>query len=136
MQISSPSFENNTEIPSTYTCAGEGVSPPLDIYDIPEEAKSLALIMDDPDAPMGIFTHWLVWNIDPKTLQIDESFTSPDATKYIAPCPPSGTHRYNFKLYALSEEITIEPEEKEDLQDAMKGKILAEAKLTGLCSAD
>jgi Raf kinase inhibitor-like YbhB/YbcL family protein len=109
MKISSPAFENNDMIPSEYTCHGSDTSPPLIISGVPKEAKSLATIMDDPDAPMGIFTHWVVWNIPPQKTQFargekisfPQGKTSFGGKSYGGPCPPRGTHRYFFKLYAL-----------------------------------
>ena len=111
MIIESPAFQNNQNIPSKYTCDGLNVNPPLKISGIPAEAKSLALIMDDPDATRGTWTHWVLANIDPSIREIPEnsvpagavelksSFAKP---RYGGPCPPSGTHRYFFKLYALN----------------------------------
>lgn len=140
MKISSSAFENNGMIPSEYTCDGSDVSPPLAISDIPKEAKSLAIIMDDPDAPMGTFTHWVVWNISPQKIQFTKgekiSFpqgkTSFGHKSYGGPCPPGGTHRYFFKLYALDLILNLEEgSSKADLEKAMTGHILAESKLMG-----
>ncbi|MFB6276590.1 MAG: YbhB/YbcL family Raf kinase inhibitor-like protein, partial [Halothece sp.] len=93
-------------------CKGENINPQLTISNVPENTEALAMIMDDPDAPVGTFTHWTVWNIDPKTALIPEntSIGTEGAndfgdTGYGGPCPPSGTHRYFFKLYALSEKL-------------------------------
>ena len=115
MQIKSPVFENNGFIPDKYTCKGENVNPKLIIQNIPENAKTLALIMDDPDAPMGTWVHWVVYNIPNKTNELKQNFpldkefsngikqgmTDFGKTGYGGPCPPSGTHRYFFKVYAL-----------------------------------
>jgi Raf kinase inhibitor-like YbhB/YbcL family protein len=112
MTLSSPAFANNGEIPEKYGCSGGGqaVSPPLTISGAPPEAKSLALIVDDPDAPGGTFTHWVVWNIAPSTTSVAEGLTPAGASEgkntsgqngYAAPCPPSGEHHYVFNLYAL-----------------------------------
>ena len=140
MKISSSAFENNGMIPSEYTCDGSDVSPPLAISDIPKKAKSLAIIMDDPDAPMGTFTHWVVWNISPQKTQFargDEiSFpqgkTSFGRKSYGGPCPPGGTHRYFFKLYALDLVLNLkEGSSKADLEKAMAGHVLSEAILMG-----
>ena len=104
MKITSSAFENNTKIPSKYSCDGENVNPPLSFLDIPADAKSLVLIMDDPDAPMGTFVHWILLNINPKTSQIEENSilqkalqgkTSAGGLGYFSACPPSGTHRYS-----------------------------------------
>ena len=108
MNISSPEFKNNEAIPAKFTCQGENINPELEINGVPTGAKSLALIIDDPDATVGTFTHWLIWNIDTKTSTIKEN-SAPGVqgangrreNAYIGPCPPSGTHRYFFKLYAL-----------------------------------
>src|SRR5258708_687538 len=111
MILTSPSFDNNTSIPKKFTCEGGNINPELHIQNIPEEAKSLALILHDPDAPVpGGFTHWVVWNIAPTTAIIKQESTSPGSVEgkngagrlgYVGPCPPSGTHHYEFRLYAL-----------------------------------
>lgn len=110
--IHSDSFTDNGKIPAKYTCDGENISPQLSFANIPPEAKSLVLVVDDPDAPGGTFTHWILYNIDPSVTSLTENDTSPAAspglnsygsTSYRGPCPPKGTiHRYFFKLYALS----------------------------------
>lgn len=139
MKLTSPEFENNGMIPSKFTCDGEDVNPALDIADIPEETKSLVLIVDDPDAPMGTWVHWVVFNI-PVTSRVEEDsipgkqgindFRKKD---YGGPCPPSGTHRYFFKLYALDVELDLEEGvSKEDVQNAMEAHILAQTELIGL----
>src|SRR5258708_1061946 len=111
MILTSPSFDNNTSIPKKFTCEGGNINPELHIQNIPEEAKSLALILHDPDAPVpGGFTHWVVWNIAPTTAIIKQESTSPGSVEgkkgaarlgYDGPRPPSGTHHYEFRLYAL-----------------------------------
>lgn len=140
MKIESLDFKEGKPIPSEFTCDGANVSPALVFEDVPVEAKSLALIMDDPDAPMGTFVHWVVWNIPPGTKQISkgEKITYPQGKTdfgkqgYGGPCPPSGTHRYFFKLYALDVVLDLEKgATKVDLEEAMKGHIVAEAKLMG-----
>lgn len=140
MKISSTAFENNGMIPSEYTCDGDDISPPLSISDIPKEAKSLAIIMDDPDAPMGTFTHWIVWNIPPQKthfakdekISFNQGRTSFGNTSYGGPCPPGGTHRYFFKFYALDLVLNLkEGSSKSDLEKAMKGHVLAESSLVG-----
>jgi hypothetical protein len=139
--ITSPAFENNKFIPTKYTCDGEDVNPPLDIKGIPEETKSLVLIIDDPDAPMGTWDHWIVWNI-PSTNKIEEN-TVPGVEglndfrkhSYGGPCPPSGTHRYFFKVYALDTKLALgSNSRKKDVEMAMKGHILAKGELVGLYS--
>lgn len=144
MTISSPAFENNSQIPQKYTCDGQNTSPPLTISDVPEKAQSLVLIVDDPDAPAGTWTHWLVWNIDPKTTEIAENslpsgalegVTSFDKPGYGGPCPPSGTHRYYFKLYALSTKLDLSPQvDKAQLEEAMADHILERSEIVGLYS--
>ena len=140
MKISSTGFENNGMIPSEFTCDGSDVSPPLAISDVPKGAESLAIILDDPDAPMGTFTHWVVWNIPPQKTQFEkgEKITFPQGKtsfgrkSYGGPCPPGGTHRYFFKIYALDLMLHIkEGSSKDDLEKAMKGHVLAEASLMG-----
>ncbi len=154
MKLSSPVFENNQFIPLKYTCDGENVSPPLNIGKVPEKTKSLVLIIDDPDAPMGTWDHWIVWNINPYIHQIKEnevpeglsvSNTSQAVSvameglnsfkkhSYGGPCPPSGVHHYHFKLYALSKILDIDfTSKKKDVEKAMEGFILDKAELIGL----
>lgn len=140
MQLKSEAFENGERIPSRYTCDGKNVSPPLRIEDVPEEAESVALVMDDPDAPGGTFDHWLVWNIDPATTEIREG-EAPEGVSgkndfgdlsYGGPCPPSGTHSYRFKIYALDRTLDLaEGSTKGQLQQAMRGHVLEEHLLEG-----
>jgi hypothetical protein len=142
LKISSPAFKDKELIPAKYTCDGQDVSPPLAIEGVPADAKSLALIMDDPDAPRGTWVHWVVWNIDPKTSEIRENAAPPGVRqgvndfrtkKYGGPCPPSGTHRYFFKLYALDATLNLGPDTtKAALEAAMKGHILVQAETVGL----
>jgi len=140
MKISSSAFADGKSIPSKYTCDGADTSPPLSIEGVPPGAKSLALIMDDPDAPGGTFDHWIVWNIDPKTTAIAEG-QSPKGIAgrngfgkdgYGGPCPPSGEHRYYFKLYAMDMTLNLPPSSKKaDLEKAMKGHTLADGQMMG-----
>jgi Raf kinase inhibitor-like YbhB/YbcL family protein len=142
LKISSAVFENNGNIPKKYTCDGKDVNPPLKIENVPTAAKSLALIVDDPDAPAGMWVHWVLWNIDPKTGQIEENTVPKSALQgindfrkhnYGGPCPPSGTHRYFFKLYALDSLLNLSADSKKtDVEKAMKGRILAQAEIIGL----
>lgn len=142
MKITSSAFGNNEIIPVKFTCDGIDVNPPLVISDVPSDAKCLVLIADDPDAPMGTWTHWLVWNIDPSTTLIEENSLPENAVQgknsfgknsYGGPCPPSGTHRYYFNLYALDTKITLDPSsDKSDLVSAMEGHILEQAEFFGL----
>lgn len=146
MTITSVAFDDNEEIPSRFGRAFEDISPPLSIAEIPTDAASLALIMDDPDAPGGTFTHWVVYNITPEEMDLDEGGLPEGAISgindygelgYGGPMPPSGTHHYVFKLYALDEQLNIGDEAtSEDLEEAMEGHVITEAKLTGLYSAE
>ena len=148
MIIKSSAFQNKELIPSKYTCDGEDINPPLEIEGVPEEAKSLVLIVDDPDAPMGTWVHWVVWNISPEIKHIgedsipaaagaQEGMTDFGRPGYGGPCPPSGTHRYFFKLYALDTELDLPASaRKEDVEEAMKGHILDSATLVGLYKRD
>ena len=142
MKISSPAFENNSKIPEKYTCDGENINPPLKIEGVPKEAKSLVLIVDDPDAPIGTFLHWLVWNIPPETNFIEENSLPEGAVQgrndfgkenYGGPCPPFGTHRYFFKVYALDKVFDLPPGSTlKEVEKEMEGHILDQAQLVGL----
>ncbi len=141
MKIESSAFQHNQFIPSQYTCQGQNINPQLTFSDVPQNTKSLVLIMDDPDATVGTWVHWTVWNINPQTKEITENNNFPGAIEgitnfgkpgYGGPCPPSGTHRYFFKLYALDTTLSIESKNsKEDLEEAMEGHILEKAELVG-----
>ncbi|MGB3079439.1 MAG: YbhB/YbcL family Raf kinase inhibitor-like protein [Saprospiraceae bacterium] len=143
LKISSTAFQNNEPIPQEYTCDGKDINPPLDIDDIPMEAKSLALIMDDPDAPGGTWVHWVVWNI-PITHHIrenekpgEEGLNNSDDHQYGGPCPPSGIHRYFFKVYALDTLLDLPADtRKEQLEKKMSKHIVAFGELVGLYSRD
>lgn len=144
MKITSIVFEDNQPIPVKYSCDGENINPPLAFSDVLGEAVSLVLIVDDPDAPGGDWVHWLLWDIDPATVQIDENSFPSEATQgttsfgsagYGGPCPPSGTHRYVFKLYALDTNLNLPSSvKKTDLLEAMVGHTLAQSELIGLYS--
>jgi Raf kinase inhibitor-like YbhB/YbcL family protein len=144
MKLMSTAFQHNSPIPALYTCDGRDVNPPLAITDVPSGAKSLALIVDDPDAPRGTWVHWVLWNIDPATSTIPEHSIPPGASEgvndfkkqhYGGPCPPSGTHRYFFKLYALDRTLDLKSiTTAAMLETAMKGHVLAEHALIGLYS--
>jgi Raf kinase inhibitor-like YbhB/YbcL family protein len=142
MFVKSPAFENNRPIPVKYTCDGADVNPPLTIEGVPEETKTLVLIVDDPDAPMGTFDHWVVWNIPPTTRIIEENtapgkegISSYGKHSYGGPCPPSGTHRYFFKVYALDTQLDLKlSSTKRDVEKAMKEHVLAEGELVGVYS--
>ena len=140
MKITSSAFHEGGNIPSKFTCDGSDTSPPLQITGVPSEAKSLVLIADDPDAPSGLFTHWLVWNIPPQTNSIAEG-SAPKGVQgandfgksgYRGPCPPPGTHRYSFKIFALDRELDSRPGAKRSQVDAaMKGHVIAQGELVG-----
>ncbi len=142
MKLTSPIFTDNQMIPSKYTCDGENVSPPLEISEVSERAKSLVLIVDDPDAPGGDWVHWTVWNIPLDTKEILEGTIPEGASEgvtdfgkpgYGGPCPPSGTHRYFFKLYAIGADLYLDSlAAKKDIEKAMEGYIIAKAELIGL----
>lgn len=135
-------FENNEKIPAKYTADGDDINPGLEISGVPENARSLVLIMDDPDAPAGTWVHWVVYGIDPSTTSIKENsvpgslgINSWKKQSYGGPSPPSGTHRYFFKLYALDSELDLEEgASKEDVEKAMENHILDKAELIGLYS--
>ncbi|MDH2907788.1 MAG: YbhB/YbcL family Raf kinase inhibitor-like protein, partial [Candidatus Nitrosotalea sp.] len=140
LKVSSSAFRNEGNIPSEFTCDGQDISPPLSIANVPKGAKTLSIIMDDPDAPMGTFTHWIIWNIPSSKTQFakGEKFSFPQGltsfgmTAYGGPCPPSGTHRYFFKIYALDTELDLsEGSSVMDLQKAMLGHVITESTLMG-----
>ena len=142
LNLSSVAFKHNGLIPSKYTCDGADINPPLMMENVPQTAKSLALIVDDPDAPAGTWVHWVLWNISPSTKDIRENTIPQGAEQgmtdfrkrsYGGPCPPSGTHRYFFKLYALDTTLSLGPETtKASLEKAIKGHIVAQSELIGL----
>ena len=140
MKITSSAFHEGANIPSKFTCDGSDTSPPLQIAGVPSGAKSLVLIVDDPDAPSGLFTHWLVWNIPPQTNLIAEGNTPKGVqgandfgkSGYRGPCPPPGTHRYSFKIFALDRELDLRSGAKRSQVDAaMKGHVIAKGELVG-----
>ncbi len=147
LQVRSPAFKEGGMIPPKFTCVGANVSPPLGWEKAPEGTKSFVLIVDDPDAPKGTFTHWLVYDIPHSVTRIPENvpagneilqggkqgINSASRIGYHGPCPPSGTHRYYFKLYALDTFLNLKPGvDKEELLKAMEGHVLAEGELMGL----
>lgn len=146
IKITSSAFSNGGEIPPVYTCDGQDISPPLKWDSIPAETQSLAVICDDPDAPMGTFVHWVLYNLPAETRALPQDVPGeaslPDGTQqglsdfgrigYGGPCPPSGTHRYFFKIYALDAKVDPGRQtRKGDLVRAMKGHVLAEGQLMG-----
>jgi Raf kinase inhibitor-like YbhB/YbcL family protein len=140
-RITSPAYAEGTAYPEKYTCDGQENNPPLEFSGIPSGTKTLALVFDDPDAPGGTYDHWVIWNIPPVS-RIEEGSVPKGVTqgqnsegtnKYVSPCPPSGTHRYIYHAYALDDALDLsEKSGKADLENAMKGHILASATLKGL----
>jgi len=141
MKINSPAFQEGGTIPEKFSKNGENVNPELRIEDAPADAKSLALIVEDPDAPVGLFTHWLVWNIDPKTTEIAENSVPKGAVQgtndypnlgYGGPQPPSGTHRYYFKIFALDRTLDLKSGAKRrEVDAAMRGRVIGQGELMG-----
>ena len=149
LEITSSAFAHQAEIPRQYTCDGDDVSPPLQWRGVPPEAKSLALIVDDPDAPdpkapKMTYVHWVVVDMPPSTTALPEGATGGHMPKgaheglndwkksgYGGPCPPIGRHRYFFKLYALDRTLNLENPTKADVEKAMQGHIVAKAELVG-----
>ena len=138
LTLSSAAFLDGQHIPEKYTCDGENINPQLVIGNIPKEAQSLALIMEDPDAPTGTFTHWLIWDMPVlHTIMENEAPGTQGRNdfgdnKYGGPCPPDGTHRYYFRLYALQEKLNLpEGSSKEELLKAIEPVKLAKAELMG-----
>ncbi len=146
MKLSSSAFRNGGLIPSIYTCEGKNINPPLEISEVPKLAKSLVLIMDDPDVPKtlrpsGIFDHWVITDIPPDTTHIKEHSTPPGVEGkntsgkkgYFGPCPPDREHRYFFKLYALDKMLHLPAgKTKDEVEKAMRGHILEQCELLGL----
>ena len=141
MKISTTAFSERRPISERFTADGQNINPPLVISGVPKEAKSLVLIVDDPDAPMGVWTHWLVWNISPATTVMNEDSVPRGAVlgrndagtnKYVGPAPPSGTHRYFFRLYALDTKLNLPGgATRADLDEAIGPHILARTELLG-----
>lgn len=146
IQVTSAAFKEGESIPSKYTCKGSNISPPLVWTNIPSAAKTIALIADDPDAPMGTWVHWVLYNLPGNINELPEAVpneqhlqngasqgvNSSGKVGYQGPCPPSGTHRYYFKVYALDTQLKLsDGTTKSQLLEAMKGHILAEGRLMG-----
>jgi Raf kinase inhibitor-like YbhB/YbcL family protein len=149
LEITSPAFQPGASIPQKYTCQGEDLSPALEWSAPPAGTKSLALIMDDPDAPGGTWVHWVVYNLPPSARGLPESASqaagkvslpegalqgknSFSRVNYGGPCPPSGEHHYRFHLYALDDALSGDSLNKEALLKAMDGHILAQGEMVGL----
>ncbi|MEK9160273.1 MAG: YbhB/YbcL family Raf kinase inhibitor-like protein [Patescibacteria group bacterium] len=140
MKFYSSAFADQEEIPSHYTCDGQNISPPLMIDSVPAAAQTLAIIVYDPDAPSGDFVHWIIWNISPINKQLSENVFIPEATQGIndfakpgwgGPCPPSGSHRYVFRLFALDTTLDLpDTATKLELKAAMEAHVLEEAQFT------
>lgn len=150
MKITSSAFQDGDKIPEKFTCDGKDVSPPLEISNITTEAETLAIVVDDPDAPGGVFDHWIIWNIPPETNKIPENITTDKTVDslekakqgqngfgeigYRGPCPPGGSeHNYRFKAYALDKTIDLDPGVlKEDLEREMETHILEKDSIIGV----
>ncbi|PYI90005.1 MAG: YbhB/YbcL family Raf kinase inhibitor-like protein [Verrucomicrobia bacterium] len=146
MQVTSTAFKEGQPIPRQYTCDGVNISPPLEWNGTPKSAKTIAIIADDPDAPSGTFVHWVVYNLPAENIGLVENLPTTESLKaggfqgkndfqkigYGGPCPPSGTHRYFFKVYALDSELALKAgATKADVEKAMQGHIVAQAQLMG-----
>lgn len=143
LKVSSISFEHEGRIPKQFTCEGENINPHIRIDEIPETAECLAIIVDDPDAPDGTFTHWMAWNIPPRAKIMENSFPEEGEQgrndfgkqNYMGPCPPEGEeHRYFFKVYALDSKVDLDPDhaEKEALEIMIEEKKIGYGELIGL----
>lgn len=139
LEVTSPAFRPGAMIPRKYTCEGEDINPPIDIGELPPSTRSLAVVADDPDAPSGTWLHWLVWNIA-VTHHIHENEVPGDQgvndfgrNDYGGPCPPSGTHRYFFRIYALDDLLDLpEGSTRAQVESAMRDHILAYGELMGV----
>jgi Raf kinase inhibitor-like YbhB/YbcL family protein len=141
IKVESSAFKANQSIPKKYTCDGADVSPPLTLRDVPKETKSIAIIVVDPDAPSGVFDHWIVWNIPGDKTELQEGVKLPHQginhfreMRYRGPCPPKGKpHRYFFKVYALDTLLNLpDGSSKEQLEDALDQHILSQGELIGI----
>jgi Raf kinase inhibitor-like YbhB/YbcL family protein len=141
LQVSSSAFAANQPIPPEYTCDGAQKSPPLRWSNVPKGTRSIAVLVEDPDAPKGNFTHWLVTGIPPTATSLPAGGALPQGamaakngkgeTGYTGPCPPSGRHRYFFRVYALDTTLGRSPQNKDELMSAIDGHVLAEGQLIG-----
>lgn len=141
MTVVSSAFQAGEKIPDQFTCQGSNANPPLQFDGVPAGTKSLALIVDDPDAPGGLFSHWLIWNLDPTAARIAEKSVPNGATQgsndfgklgYGGPCPPSGTHRYFFRLFALDQKLNLKGGAKRhEFDKAIAGHVLGRGELMG-----
>jgi Raf kinase inhibitor-like YbhB/YbcL family protein len=148
MRLSSPNLRDGASIPERFTCDGDDVSPPLVIEDIPDNARSLAIVVDDPDAPSGTFVHWLLWNLPADKREVPEGIPRDREVRQLAnarqgtndfrkigyggPCPPRGEHHYRFHLYAVDDELDLNAgANRKELEQALEGHVVAEAELVG-----
>ena len=138
LNVASAAFSQDGQIPKKYTCEGEDINPPLEIRNLPAETKTVAIIVEDPDAPHGTFDHWIAWNIKPNESIAENSLPGINGTNgfgktgYGGPCPPSGSHRYFFKVFALDTTLDLPVgSSKKELHQAMKTHILAKGELMG-----
>jgi len=145
LTLQSSAFADNSEIPKKFGCQGEDISPPLSWQNTHSQTKSYVLIVDDPDAPAGTWVHWVLFNISPDINNLDENATAQNAISgknswgtqgYRGPCPPSGTHRYFFKIYALDQKLNLSDNaDKKEVIKVMEGHVLGKAELMGFYSA-
>jgi Raf kinase inhibitor-like YbhB/YbcL family protein len=137
--VKSPNFKNNDYIPSKYGCDGSNINPAINIENLPNNTQSMALTIDDPDAPNGTFDHWVMWDIPPRN-KIEEGsapgtqgLNSMKENKYTGPCPPSGTHHYHFRIYALDTKLNLpQNTDKKSLLKAIESHIIASGEMIGL----
>jgi Raf kinase inhibitor-like YbhB/YbcL family protein len=141
INVTSSDFTSGGAIPQKYTCDGGGKPPALDWSGLPANTKSVAIVVDDPDAPQGTYVHWILYNVPPTQTSLAEGAAVPNNAKqgknskgqtgWTAPCPPSGTHHYRFKVYALSDMLMLDKPSQDDLTNAMKGKVIGQGELVG-----
>jgi Raf kinase inhibitor-like YbhB/YbcL family protein len=138
LTVTSPDFSNEGEIPEQFTCDGNDSRPTLKVQGMPEGTKSLVVIVEDPDVTLATFSHWIVWNIPPQetidgsTVPGIQGNNSMGKNNYLGPCPPGGTHRYFFKVYALNDLLDLDPDaNKKKLERAMEGHVLAQGEMMG-----
>jgi Raf kinase inhibitor-like YbhB/YbcL family protein len=141
LSVTSPAFKNGERIPSVYTCQGRGINPELIIRDIPRHTKSLVVLVEDPDAPHGTVDHWVMWNVPPERIIHENSSPGRPGKNtrgqngYMGPCPPTGSHRYFFKVFALDTMLDLpEGADKKQVNAAMKGHVVTTGTLMGLYS--
>ena len=145
IDVTSSAFVQDEEIPVVYSCAGQNISPPLAWSGIPDDTREVAVVVDDPDAPRGTFTHWILYGLPPSTLSLDENTTPAEAKQaknsagraaYAGPCPPSGTHHYRFTVFALDEPLDLgDGADTDEALDAISEHAVAQGQLVGLFSA-